>query len=209
MSQDLVQDRLVLRASHADRDHAVELLRIAAGDGRLDAAELDERLETALTARTCGELDLLLRDLPLAPGMPTDAAVSASAPAKDLVRLRAHHGNLERVGPWTVPRRLDVEARGGNAVLDFTQAVVTGPVLDLTVAVRGGNLTLVVPPEVAVEIDSVEVRSGNVRQRTRPVPGAPIRLLVTVSGTVRSGNVTVRGPRRTFREWRRGRNGSL
>jgi Domain of unknown function (DUF1707) len=41
-----------LRASHEDRDSVVELLRVAAGDGRLTPAELDERLELALTART-------------------------------------------------------------------------------------------------------------------------------------------------------------
>lgn len=45
-----------LRASHADRDQVVEWLRIAAGDGRLSAEELDARLESALTARTLGEL---------------------------------------------------------------------------------------------------------------------------------------------------------
>jgi hypothetical protein len=39
-----------LRASHEDRDRVVELLRVAAGDGRLTAEELDERLEVALTA---------------------------------------------------------------------------------------------------------------------------------------------------------------
>lgn len=41
-----------LRASHEDRDQVVEIRRVAAGDGRLTAAELDERLEAALTART-------------------------------------------------------------------------------------------------------------------------------------------------------------
>jgi hypothetical protein len=53
-----------LRASHADRDLAVDVLCAAAGDGRLTAAELDERLEGALTARTIGELAALTADLP-------------------------------------------------------------------------------------------------------------------------------------------------
>lgn len=39
-----------VRASHEDRDRAAELLRMAAGDGRLTADELDQRLEQALTA---------------------------------------------------------------------------------------------------------------------------------------------------------------
>ena len=53
-----------LRASHADRDLAVEILCVAAGDGRLSAAELDERLDAALTAQTISELATLTADLP-------------------------------------------------------------------------------------------------------------------------------------------------
>jgi hypothetical protein len=59
-----------LRASHEDRDRFVEMLRVAAGDGRLTAEELDERLDVALTARTYGELAALTTDLPVAPGFP-------------------------------------------------------------------------------------------------------------------------------------------
>ena len=43
--------RSELRASHDDRDRVVEMLRVSAGDGRLTAEELDERLEQAMTAR--------------------------------------------------------------------------------------------------------------------------------------------------------------
>jgi Domain of unknown function (DUF1707) len=53
-----------LRASHADRELAVDILCAAAGDGRLTAAELDERLDSALTARTVGELATVTADLP-------------------------------------------------------------------------------------------------------------------------------------------------
>jgi hypothetical protein len=56
-----------LRASHADRDRVVDMLRIAGGDGRLSAEELDTRLESALSARTLGELAELAADLPTAP----------------------------------------------------------------------------------------------------------------------------------------------
>src|SRR5712691_8192286 len=62
-----------LRASHGDRDRVVELLRVAAGDGRLTAEELDERLEVALTARTYGELAALTTDLPAVPGLAAEA----------------------------------------------------------------------------------------------------------------------------------------
>lgn len=53
-----------LRASDADRDAVAERLRQAAIEGRLEPWELEQRLHTALRARTYGELDPLLRDLP-------------------------------------------------------------------------------------------------------------------------------------------------
>lgn len=197
-------DRTDLRASHEDRDEIVEQLRIAAGDGRLTAEELDERLEAALEARTYGELAPLVRDLPLAPATAA-AQVVPAVPAKELVRLQTSSGHLRRVGPWTVPRRLEVETRSGHVTLDFTQAVISHPVLELALSVRSGHLVLVTPPWVAVEIDGIEVRSGHVRQRVHPQPGTPVRLLVQASGSVRSGHVIVRGPRRSFWDWLRRR----
>lgn len=206
MSGELIPDRRDLRASHEDRDEVVEQLRVAAGDGRLTAEELDERLEVALTARTFGELEGLVVDLPTASAGSALAAGSA-VPAKDIVQLRSRSGNIQRVGPWTVPRRLDVECRSGNVLIDFTQAVITHPTAELNVAVRSGNLILVVPPGVSVDVDNVSVRSGSIRQHVHHDPAAPHRLLISVSGNIRSGNVRVRGPRRGFLDWllRRGR----
>jgi hypothetical protein len=54
----------MLRASDADRDAVSERLRAAAVEGRLEPDELEERLHRALRARTYGELDGLLGDLP-------------------------------------------------------------------------------------------------------------------------------------------------
>jgi hypothetical protein len=53
-----------LRASDADRDYVAERLRDAAGEGRLLAEELEHRLGAALSARTYGELDAVVADLP-------------------------------------------------------------------------------------------------------------------------------------------------
>jgi len=60
-----VPRRSVLRASDADRDGVTERLRKAATEGRLTTEELDERLSRALRAKTYGELDVLLADLPV------------------------------------------------------------------------------------------------------------------------------------------------
>ena len=53
-----------LRASDADREAVTERLRKAAAEGRLEPNELEDRLHTALRARTYGELDRVLSDLP-------------------------------------------------------------------------------------------------------------------------------------------------
>ncbi len=52
-----------LRASDADREVAVERLREAALEGRLDADELESRLADAYGARTCSELASLTADI--------------------------------------------------------------------------------------------------------------------------------------------------
>jgi hypothetical protein len=198
MPGELAPDKRNLRVSHEDRDHVAEQLRVAAGDGRLTADELDERLETALTARTYGELEVVLADLPAAPG-----ALAAPAPeAKELVELKVSHGVIRRDGRWVVPRRLAVEARHGNVVVDFSSAVISQPTLDLEISVGHGNVVLIVPPAVEVDVDSVTIGHGNVHQRVRREAGTQVRLLVNASGSVRHGNLVVRGPRtRTFWDW--------
>ncbi|HMD57575.1 MAG TPA: DUF1707 domain-containing protein [Solirubrobacteraceae bacterium] len=56
--------RAGLRASDADRDGVADRLRQAATEGRLLTEELERRLEAALSARTYGELDAVVEDLP-------------------------------------------------------------------------------------------------------------------------------------------------
>jgi hypothetical protein len=54
-----------IRASDSDREQVAERLRQAAIEGRLTTDELEERLEAASAARTYGELDPLVADLPV------------------------------------------------------------------------------------------------------------------------------------------------
>jgi hypothetical protein len=56
-----------LRASDSDREAIAERLRKAAAEGRLLAEELEERVARALRARTYGELDAVVADLPADP----------------------------------------------------------------------------------------------------------------------------------------------
>jgi hypothetical protein len=53
-----------MRASDADRERTAALLREHLAAGRLDEEEFHERLEKAYAAKTLGDLDELMTDLP-------------------------------------------------------------------------------------------------------------------------------------------------
>ncbi|MGH3263768.1 MAG: DUF1707 SHOCT-like domain-containing protein [Trebonia sp.] len=202
---------LDLRASHADRDQVVELLREAAGDGRLSAEELDDRLERALTAKTYTELAALTADLPIAPGVaivPAGAGAASAAP-KEMVRIHVHGSAAQRKGGWVVPKEMDIKAIGGGVTLDFTEAVITQPLLRITAEVRGGTLTLITRPDIVVDADDIEVRGASVHTPEPPGPAVPVRLRIEIAGTVRGGAISAGPPRpprprrRTFWQWLR------
>ena len=75
-----------LRASDADRERVAERLREHAGAGRLNMDELAERLETVFAARTLGELEPPLADLPGTERRRPDSSL-AFAPMLALVAL--------------------------------------------------------------------------------------------------------------------------
>ncbi|KUN76306.1 DUF1707 and DUF4190 domain-containing protein [Streptomyces griseoruber] len=54
-------------ASHADRERAVDVLRAGFGEGRLQQDEFEKRVQRAYQARTVGELQLVISDLPQGP----------------------------------------------------------------------------------------------------------------------------------------------
>jgi hypothetical protein len=190
--------RSELRASHDDRDRVVELLRVSAGDGRLTAEELDERLERAMTARTYGELARLVADLPAQGAV----ASPATAPrAKDVVRIDTRSGHVRRVDRWVVPQRMEVKVTSGSVMLDLTQAVLTEPVLKLDIDVRSGHVRLLTMPGIVVDADDVAIRSGHVKVKAPWGPDVPARLRVEVTGRVGSGHFIARPKYRTFWQW--------
>jgi Domain of unknown function (DUF1707) len=197
-----------LRASHADRDQVVELLRVAAGDGRLSPEELDDRLERALTARTYAELAALTADLPGAAVVPPGAGPVNATP-KDLVRIHVHGSSARRDGRWVVPKELDVKVKGGSVTLDFTEAVITQPLLRITAEVTGGGLRLITRPGIVVDAGDISVHGGGVELPEPPGLGVPILLRVEIAGSVRGAGIIAgpppppRQPRRTFWQWLR------
>ena len=191
--------RSELRASHDDRDRVVELLRVSAGDGRLTAGELDERLEQAMTARTYGELARLVADLPTT-GL-VAAPVVAAAQAKDVVRIDTRSGHVKRVDRWIVPQRMEVKVTSGHVLLDFTQAVITQPTLKLEVDVRSGHVKLLTQPGIVVDADDVAIRSGHVRVKAPWGSEVPVQLHIEVTGKVGSGHFVARPRNRNFWQW--------
>ena len=190
--------RSELRASHEDRDRVVEMLRVSAGDGRLTADELDERLEQAMTARTYGELARLVADLPAA----GTAVNPATAPqVKDVVRIDTRSGHVKRAERWVVPQRMEVKVTSGSVLLDFTQAVITQPTLKLDVDVRSGHVKLLTRPGIAVDADDVAIRSGHVKVKAPWGTEGPVELHIVVTGRVGSGHFVARPRNRNFWQW--------
>jgi hypothetical protein len=72
-----MQRRALLRASDQDREQVAQRLRTAALEGRLTNDELDERLGAAFAARTYGELDELVGDLPAGAALPAKGSPRA------------------------------------------------------------------------------------------------------------------------------------
>jgi Domain of unknown function (DUF1707) len=189
-----------LRASHQDRDRVVEVLRVAAGDGRLTADELDQRLEAALTARTYADLAVLTTDLPAASTPVPPAGVAVPEP-KDVGRIECGSGSTKRDGRWVVPRRMEVRVTSGAVKLDFTEALISQPSLQIDTEVRSGQLILITKPGIAVDADEVEIRSGQVKVRQPWGRDASVSLRIAVNGKIGSGRLLARPPRRTFWQW--------
>ncbi len=185
-----------LRVSDAEREHAVQALNRAVGQGRITLAEFEERMRTAVAARTRGELDAVLRDLP-------EAALPPLLPAvrKESVHLRAGVGDLRRRGHWQVPPHVQVSGGLGDAILDFTEAELSAPVTTIEVSLGVGNLVLVVPPGVTVDADDVYTSIGDVKNRTEVQP-AQRRHHIVVRGKLGMGDVKIMHPSvRRFGPW--------
>ena len=114
-----------LRISDDDRHKVADILRDAAGDGRIDFEELDERLEATYADLVPITLDLPTSSLavPVTPSTPATAQPTSRGTPSPVVAgpdSSSHvaiMGSLERNGHWIVPRQLSVFAMMGGANL--------------------------------------------------------------------------------------------
>jgi Domain of unknown function (DUF1707) len=187
-----------LRASDADRDRVIELLRSAVADGRLDSAEFDERLDAALAARTIDALTPLTADLIAAPGtagaLTLPLAGMPAEPAAELLTINERHGSVRRDGRWTLPHRLALHTRWCGVMLDLTSAVRSGPELIIEMQVHGGDVELVLAPGMVVDANELSVRHTRLAISRDAGDNTPETLSVRLAGRMRHGRISTRWP---------------
>ena len=159
------QDPQQLRISDADRHRVAEVLREAAGEGRIDLDELDERLEATYAARTYADLVPITVDLPVAPtthlpSRPAQAAPSpvVAGPAEE--RHLAILSGVDRKGVWVVPQHLTVVCFMGGAALDLRRAQFAALEVVITVNAIMGGADITVNPHTQVVMEGVGILGG-------------------------------------------------
>ncbi len=179
-----------MRAGDTDRIQVAQLLTDAAASGTLGISEYEDRLNRAYAAQTYDELDRLSADLP---GTITRGRSGPCRPAPSSLLLAILSG-YERRGRWNVPRRLTTFALFGGGVVDMRYADFTSPEVEIrTYSIMGGQ-TILVPPEVNVDLRGVAVMgSFDSSVDGDGSPGAP---LVRISGFSLWGSVAVRRKKR-------------
>ncbi len=195
-----------MRASDADRERVAEILREAAGDGRLSLEELDERLDAAYAAKTYAELEPVTRDLP-ATGIP-NAPAPAVPPAGDPARFGgvptshtavAIMGGFSRKGDWVVPKQFTAVAVMGGGEIDLREARFAEPVVTINVVALMGGVEVTVPEDATVRVNGFGLMGGF--DQGASGPGAPGGPTIVVNGVAIMGGVDVkrRGPKKPKR----------
>lgn len=161
------------------RDHVIHQLTSGFAGSHFEVDELERRLGLAMAAQSPRELDALVADLSPRPS----AALVPSRP------MRVVFGSVERRGPWVVPEHLSARVVFGNIVLDLREARLAPGVTTIDVNVTMGNLEIIVPPGMAVELEATSIL-GNIEQHTEagPLSGGTV---VRITGRVKLGNLEV------------------
>jgi hypothetical protein len=171
-----MSDLPALRASDADRDRMVVLLREHAAQGRLTLEEFTERMSAAYLARTHDELDELSRDLPV-----THAAVASRRRPTRFVL--AFLGSTEREGRLRLRRRIACLMGLGNLDLDLRQATFDGDVITIFAIGVFGAIDVYVPEGVEVDLHGLAIggHKGAYGNDPLPVAGTPLVRVFVIS----------------------------
>ena len=203
-----------LRASDADREQHAEVLRRAAGEGRLTMDELDERLTTVYESRTHGELQRLIADV-VVPGDHTHPQTQSrrmpvkrgEAGANWLVAIMS---GRERKGRWRVGPNLKVINIMGGSDLDLNDAELADDVVTITVWALMGGADIRVPEGLNVELTDFAFMGGNSSDlgNETPDPGGPtlrLKVISIMGGTdVKRGRKLTRAERKAHKHLNHG-----
>jgi hypothetical protein len=192
-----------LRASDADRDRIADILREALAEGRLTADEHAERVEGVLHAKTVGELEVYIRDLPAAhqrrsvphgapaPNRPTDPL-----PHDSDDNVVAVFSAAVRKGRWRAGRRIHAYAVFGSVEIDLSEALFEYREVVIKAISVFGSVEVRVPENVSLRGTGGGVLgSFEVVPMDSPEPDAPVvyldgwAVLGSVEGRPRRGKL--------------------
>jgi hypothetical protein len=177
------------------RSRAVAVLSAHFVHDHLDVDELEARLDRAARARSRAELEVLTGDLPVLP--PAEAArlggfrVARVDEVPERRRVLNLLGDFTRTGGWLVPRRLMVVKLLGDIKLDLREARFGPEPSELAVHQGLGDVKLIVPPGLRLEIDVVSVLGDRKEAEEEPLPADAEAPLLRVSGTQVIGDIQV------------------
>jgi hypothetical protein len=180
-----------MRAADTDRIQVAQLLTEAAAQGRLPMPEYEDRLNRAYAAQTYGELERLSADLPdVATAGTRNAGPCRPAPSTLLLAIMS---GFERRGRWNVPRRLTSFALFGGGVIDLRYADFTSTDVEIHSYSICGGQTILLPPEINVDVRGVGVMGAFDHIGEVGSPGAP---RVTIRGFSLWGSVGIKRKKR-------------
>lgn len=165
-----------VRASDAEREAVVELLRQASVEGRLTLAELTDRTEAAYNASTRSELALLTQDLPAAGSVAAPVARPEGKKRRWFVGIM---GDTKRRGTWRIDQELGAVAVMGDVVLDLREAEVRTDVVEILAISLMGDVKIIVPDGVNVDLDGLAIMGGkrvDVEEAPRGVNAPVVRI---------------------------------
>jgi hypothetical protein len=185
------------RVSDKERHAVAEALREAAGEGRIDLNELEERLEATYAAKTYADLVPLTSDLP-APHRP--GATVVPRPAAPLPVLGPSYdgsfammSETRRAGPWQVSDSHWAVAVMGSVVIDLRHAIFHSREVVITANALMGSVEVIVNPHTHVIVEGVGVMGDFNEGRSRVLPEAgPDSPVVRVRGVAFMGSVQVK-----------------
>lgn len=178
------------------RERTIATLSDAFARDDLDMDDFEQRLGIAHRTDSLVELERLTADL-TAPAAPATAALTKAVAAQSLEQVRdkqtlvAIIGGTDRSGYWKPARKLRVIAVMGGVNLDFREAVMAPGVTEVQITAVMGGVNIIVPPQLAVEMDGIAIMGGFAHSERAAVQPDPDRPILRVTGVAVWGGVNI------------------